>query len=266
MTTRDVLAAGRLPRHECERLLMQVTGASRTAVTAGMPLDDETAMAYSVLCKRRVAGEPLQYIEGSVPFGTAMIMVDRRVLIPRPETEYLWERATLAPTESPRVIVDLCTGSGALAVALSLSFPDAQVWATDISSDALEVARANVQANEAKVELCEGDLFDALPDDLHGRIDLFVANPPYVNAADELPAEVADWEPRLALVAGEEGRAAIRAISDELATWMAPGGWFLIEIGETQGDLVELFGDSFVEVRIEEDLTRRPRYLVGRRC
>jgi len=244
---------------------MRATGASRSKVAAGMPLDDETAMAYSVLCKRRVAGEPLQYIEGSVPFGTAEIMVDQRVLIPRPETEYLWEKATLATKEAPKVIVDLCTGSGALAVALSLSFPDAQVWATDVSAEALEVAQTNVRANEATVEICEGDLFDALPDHLRGGVDLFVSNPPYVNPADELPAEVADWEPRLALVAGEEGRATIRAISEDLATWMAPGGWFLIEIGESQGDVVELFGDSFVEVRIEQDLTKRPRYVVGRR-
>lgn len=265
MTTRDVIAAARLPRHECERLLMHVTGASRSAIAAGAPLSDEDGLAYGLLCRRRVAGEPLQYLEGSVPFGTAEIMVDQRVLIPRPETEYLWEKATVAPTEAPEVIVDLCTGSGALAVALSLSFSDAEVWASDISPDALDVARLNVESNGATVSVCEGDLFAALPDSLRGKVELFVSNPPYVNPANELPAEVADWEPRLALLADDEGRALIRRISKELASWLAPGAWFFIEMGEEQSELAECFGSDFADVHVETDLVGRPRYLVGRR-
>ena len=265
MITRDALAAGHLPRHECERLLMKVTGASRSEVVAGLSLDDDTAMAYSRLCRRRVAGEPLQYIEGSVPFGTAEIAVDKRVLIPRPETEYMWEKASLVSTKNPEIIVDLSTGSGALAVALSLTFPDAQVWATDISAEALEVAELNVMANEANVALFLGDLFAPLPDNLRGKVDLFVSNPPYISADEVLPSEVSEWEPRLALIAGDNGRAFLRRIADELKFWMAPSAWFFIEIGETQADVADWFGDPFHEVHVEADLAGRPRYVVGRR-
>ncbi len=185
MTTRDVLAAGRLPRHECERLLMRVTGRPRSEVVAGLPLDDETAMAYSSLCKRRVAGEPLQYIEGSVPFGGVEIAVDPRVLIPRPETEYLWELIVSEVGPHPRVIVDLCTGSGALAVALARSFPEARVWASDLSAEAAEVAVANARGNGVEIEVVVGDTFAPLPVDLVSSVDLFVSNPPYVRDDDE---------------------------------------------------------------------------------
>lgn len=265
MTTRDVIAAARLPRHECERLLMHVTGETRSTVAAGAPLSDEDGLAYGLLCRRRVEGEPLQYLEGSVPFGAADILVDQRVLIPRPETEYLWEKATLSQHLAPAVVVDLCTGSGALAVALSLAFPDADVWATDISADALDVARINAEANEASVSVRQGDMFAALPEYLKGQVELFVSNPPYVDPAAELPSEVADWEPRLALVADDEGRALIQHIADNLAEWLAPDAWFFIEIGEEQGAVAKYFGPDFADVHVEADLAGRPRYVVGRR-
>lgn len=265
MTTRDVLAAGRLPRHECERLLMLVTGATRAEVVAGLALDDETAARYTPLCKRRVSGEPLQYIEGYVSFGGCEIAVDRRVLIPRPETEYLWELAA-GLDRPPAVIVDLCTGSGALAVALAGSYPEARVVAADLSVDALDVARSNAASNHVDVELHHGDLFDALPDDLVGSVDLFVANPPYVSEADldGLPAEVRDWEPAMALVAGLDGLDVLRRIAADLDRWLAPDGRYYIEIGEGQSaDAADLF--AHLHGSIVDDLAGRPRYVAGRR-
>ncbi len=265
MTTRDVLAAGRLPRHECERLLMLVTGATRAEIVAGVPLDDDTAARYTPLCKRRVSGEPLQYIEGIVPFGGAEIAVDRRVLIPRPETEYLWELAA-GLADPPRVVVDLCTGSGALAVALAGSYPEARVVAADLSNEALDVARGNAASNHVDVEFRHGDLFDALPVDAVGSVDLFVANPPYVSEADldSLPVEIRDWEPAMALVAGPDGLDVLRRIAGDLDRWLSPGGRYFIEIGKGQSaEAADLF--AHLHGSIVDDLVGRPRYVVGSR-
>jgi len=246
---------------------MMVTGRNRAEVALGIPLDDETANAYSKLCKRRVAGEPLQYIEGLVPFGGAAIAVDPRVLIPRPETEYLWELAATLPEKSPAVVVDLCTGSGALAVGLAMAYTSADVVGCDISADALEVARANSIRNEVDVRWFQGDLFEALPEELAGRVDLLVSNPPYVADSEMslLPEEVRSWEPGLALAAGPHGLAVISGIAGEVGRWLAPGGWIFIEIGESHGTAALALFDDSVEVELRRDLTGRDRYVVGRR-
>ena len=158
-----------------------------------------------------MAGEPLQYLEGTAAFGPWDLHVDPRVLIPRPETELLWEIAA-ALVEAPKVIVDLCTGSGALAIALAKSFPEARILGTDLSADALDVAKENGDLHETSVEWCIGDLFGALPDDLRGNIDLLVSNPPYVaeHEYEGLPDDVRR-EPRMALV--RDRRLAVRSRS-----------------------------------------------------
>ena len=238
-------------------------------MAAGYLLDDETAMAYSVLCKRRVAGEPLQYIEGSVPFGGAEISVDRRVLIPRPETEYMWELAVQGESDAPDVVLDLCTGSGALAVGLAGAFPDAEVWATDLSAAAGEVAVANALANRTAVRVVVGDLFEPLPSNLAGRVDLFVSNPPYVGAEEfeALPRDVRDWEPDQALVSGPTGLEIVARISADLASWLSPGGRFYIDINERHGpEVVGLFDARYAGVEVRRDLAGRDRYVVGRRA
>ena len=248
---------------------MRVTGRPRSEVAAGYPLDDETALAYSTLCKRRVAGEPLQYIEGSVPFGGVEIAVDRRVLIPRPETEYLWELVVSDTGTAPRVIVDLCTGSGALAVALGHTYPAADVWASDLSAEAAEVAIANAEANGVEVNVVVGDTFASLPPALLGSADLFVANPPYVrdDEVGALPGDVRDWEPRMALVAGPTGLEIVGRIADDLADWLTPDGRFYLEIGEHQGAAARtLFDDRYRDVTIRQDLTGRDRYVWGSRA
>lgn len=267
MTTRDIMAAGRLPRHESERLLMRVTGRSRAEILAGVPMDDESAVAYSVLCRRRLAGEPLQYIEGSLPFALCEITVDDRALIPRPETEYLWELASTLPEETPRLIVDLCTGTGALAIGLAAIYRDADVVASDISADALALAVDNADANGRPVRFFEGDLFDALPDELAGRVDLLVANPPYLSDDEmtDLPAEVADWEPHLALAAGPDGLAILRRLLADLPSWLAPGAWFFIEVGSAHAQAAFDLVPKGLSGQIRRDLTGRDRYLVGRR-
>ena len=160
---------------------------------------------------RRAAGEPLQYLEGLVEFGPVELLVDERALIPRPETEAVWDEARRMLGEAGRgtVIVDLCTGSGAMAMALKTVFPEAKVFATDLSEDALALAKENAARLGLDIQFSHGDLFEALPKSIYGRIDLLVSNPPYVTEGEweALPSDVRDYEPSRALVAGPDGTA-----------------------------------------------------------
>ncbi len=214
------------------------------------------------LIARRVGGEPLQYIEGTAAFGPLDIVVDERVLIPRPETEGLYELATKM-TRQPEVIVDLCTGSGALALALKKEFPAAAVFATDNSPEAIEVAMLNRMKTGLQIYVAEGDLFDPLPAVILGTVDLVVVNPPYVAEVDfgDLPREV-QQEPHTALVAGPSGLEVIQSIGAHVAEWLRPGGVVVCEIGEKQGISAS---SSFVDLPtvVRQDLTGRDRYLVA---
>ena len=235
-----------IPDHEMSRL--------ESLARPEAPLED--------LVARRLAGEPLQYIEGSAAFGPLELVVDDRVLIPRPETEGLFELATRL-VRSPEVIVDLCTGSGALGLALKSFFPSAAVFATDISPDAIEVATSNRYRTGHQVYLAEGNLFDPLPTAILGTVDLIVANPPYVAEVDfaDLPRDV-QREPKVALVAGPTGLEVIQQIGASAATWLRPGGVVICEIGERQGVSAT---SSFLDLPavVRQDLTGRDRYVVA---
>lgn len=247
--------ANDLPAHEARRL--------RSAASHATDPD----AAYQELVRRRLGGEPLQYLEGTAAFGPFDLVVDPRVLVPRPETEQLWELACRIAGD-PRVIVDLGTGSGALAVALARRFPDAFVVAVDASADAADVARTNADRLGARVEVLVGDLFEPLPSDLEGTVDLLVSNPPYVAERewDRLPVDVRR-EPRAALVAGPEGTEILDRIAQAVRTWLAPGGWVVCEIGATQGSHCRrAFTDAgLVDVDVRADLAGRDRFVMGRR-
>lgn len=256
--------ASGLPDHEARRLLLLATGLDPAGLASLAALSSDQEAQFKELVERRLAGEPLQYIEGTAQFGPIEVKVDPRVLIPRPETEVLWERAVaaLGQADAGTVIVDLGTGSGALALALKYAFPLARVYATDIDPDALQLARENVEG--AGVTVLAGDLFSALPFGMRGNIDLLVANPPYVADEDELPPEVGDHEPAVALLAGPHGDEVLARMAEQAFYWVKAGGWIFIEIGETQGDrALELFGDFQCEVL--NDLAGRPRILAGYR-
>jgi release factor glutamine methyltransferase len=214
------------------------------------------------LIKRRLDGEPLQYIEGTAQFGSLELVVDERVLIPRPETETLFEIASRM-VRLPEVIVDLCTGSGALALALKQHFPTAAVFATDISADAIEVAAENMARTDNSIYLANGDLFDPLPTSLIGEVDLIVANPPYVSESEfaSLPDDV-KREPRVALVSGQSGLEIIERIGASASQWLRPGGVVVCEIGEKQGIAA---ASSFpgIPVVIRRDLNGRDRFVLG---
>ena len=223
---------------------------------------------------RRLNGEPIQYVLGSWAFRHLELMVDRRVLIPRPETEEVVEVALSLLRSMParRAIVDLGTGSGAIALSLAAELPvgSVAVWATDASADALDVARANLAGigrHGAAVRITAGDWFGALPDELRGTIDLVVSNPPYVAIGDDLDASVRDWEPVGALIAGRDGLDAIRVIVAGAPSWLHPGGWLVLEIGASQGPSVgELLASAgFVDVAVRVDLAGHDRIALGRR-
>jgi release factor glutamine methyltransferase len=235
---------------------------------------------------RRVAGEPLQYVLGAWSFRGLDLMLDSRVLIPRPETETVVEialeeavrlglrrtrrRLALVEDHSSAVVADLGTGSGAIALALAAELPDVEVWATDLSEDALAVARANVAGCAAtRVRIAPaGSWFDALPASLRGELRLLVSNPPYVAEREvvALPDEVSAYEPRGALVAGPAGTEAIHELLAGARAWVAPGGTVVLEIAPHQAD--EVAGSAralgYAESFVRDDLAGRPRALVAR--
>lgn len=225
---------------------------------------------FDAMLARREAGEPLQYVLGHWSFRSLDLLVDRRVLIPRPETELV---AGVAIDELRRrgggVAVDLGTGSGAIGLALAAEVPSAEVWAVDASADALDVARGNAAGlgrAGARVRLVEGDWFAPLPTDLRGGVDVVVSNPPYVPAGAALPDEVARWEPAGALFAGPEGLDAIRRIVCDAPDWLRPGGLLVVELSPEQSSSATALAieAGFVEVEVRPDLTGRERVLVAR--
>lgn len=258
------MAAATLPRHEAQRLLMTATGRSRQNLLRD-PVDSAAVERFEVLRERRVVGEPLQYLEGTVQFGQLELAIDERALVPRPETEQLWELA-VGLVDHPRVVVDLCTGSGNLALALKHSFPDAEVHGCDASAAALELATENSASTRLDVAWWEGDLFSALPSALHGSIDLLVSNPPYVSETEfpTLPVDVRDHEPRLALVAGPLGSEVISAIGSQAGEWLQPRGVVVCEIGELQAQTALAAFDG-LHPEIRQDLADRNRFVVAGR-
>jgi release factor glutamine methyltransferase len=237
------------------------------------------AAALATAAERRAAGWPQAYAAGAADFRGHWLRVDRRVLIPRPETEGLvdlvldWIRAGGAGRAGPLVVADACTGSGAIALSIALeaaALPAAvRVIATDCSAAALEVARLNVEALGVggMVELRHGDLLRPLAGE---QVDVVVSNPPYVAAGEweSLDASVRDFEPREALVGGADGLAAIRALVTMARGALRPGGLLALEVDERRaGASAELAAAAgFDACEVLEDLFDRPRYLRARRA
>ena len=222
------------------------------------------------LVQRRCHGEPFQYVLGNTEFYGLELSVGPGVLIPRPETEELVEHALAALRQWPLDgdILDLCTGSGAIALALAAACPDRAVLATDISPDALAWAVRNRDAlGLANVTLLQSDLFENLPPGR--RFGLLTANPPYVSPDeyDVLPCVVRDYEPRTALLADEDGLRFYRLIADQARDWLLPGAGVFLEIGASQGDAVRgiFLRSGYDHVDILQDLSGRDRILRARR-
>jgi release factor glutamine methyltransferase len=241
--------SGSLPTHELRRIRERA----------------RNQREYDELVARREAGEPLQYVVARWGFRTLDLYVDQRVLIPRPETEVV--AGVVIDLDPQHVVVDLGTGSGAIALSVAVETNAARVIGTDASPDALSVARANLAGlgqRALHVELYEGDWFAAVPADVKGQVDVIVSNPPYIAANEELPSEVIDWEPRDALIAGATGLEAIERIVTEASEWLRPDGALVVEIAPHQRDAVLATCTGFADVEIRKDLTGRDRVLVAR--
>jgi release factor glutamine methyltransferase len=264
------------PGVDARRLVERASGLDGAELILGL---DQLAARRGVahldaMVERRTGGEPLQYVVGRWGFRSLDLLVDARALIPRPETEQVVELALAElrrhESDRPLVVADLGTGSGAIALSLATEVVRAEVWASDVSPDALALARANLAGigrPAARVRLVEGDWFMALPPELAGCLDLVVSNPPYVAEADDLPPEVADWEPTAALVAGPTGREQLERIVAEARAWLAPAGSLVLELAPAQAPAVTAAAQraGFTEAEVGRDLAGRHRVLVARR-
>jgi release factor glutamine methyltransferase len=254
------------PRATAETLLMTVLGTDRAGVYARTRgLDSREARTFGRALCQRCTGTPLQHLTGEQAFRRISLEVRPGVFVPRPETEVLvgFALAEIQTISSP-VVVDLGTGTGAVALSVKHERPDATVFATDLSAEAVALARANASRLRLDVTVLEGDLLDALPVAWVGRVDAVLSNPPYIDPdlVDDLPVEVRA-DPELALLGGVE-------IVDRLATdatwWLRPAGLLALEIGDSQGaELMRRLEGRFRDLRVEPDLTGRDRVLLGRR-
>lgn len=274
-------------RTEARWLVEEVSGLSWPELSAApaVEMSDRCGARLQEMVRRRTAGEPIQYVIGHWPFRTLDLMVDPRVLIPRPETEYVVEMALseldalahdpAAPSGAAggQTVVDLGTGSGAIALSVVSERPGVRVLATDASREAIRVATANLAGlgghAATRVRLFEGDWWSALPDQFRGEVDLVVSNPPYISTdeMDSLDRTVRDWEPPGALESGPSGLEAVRAVlSGAAGGWLRPGGSAVVEIAPHQaGEASRIASDAgFASVVVRRDLAGRERVLVAR--
>jgi release factor glutamine methyltransferase len=270
-TRRLTLAGLECARQDVLRLMAEALGTDRLSVHVEprRSVDARSAASFRALLDRRAAHEPVQHILGFEEFRGLRIVVTPDVLIPRPETEGLVERALELLADRPQALVaDIGTGSGAIACALAASRPDLEVLAVDQSLGALTVASDNVRALGlgSRVRLLAGDLFGPLSS-LSGSLDMVVANPPYLPSGiiAGLPAEVERFEPRLALDGGPDGMRVLRRIITEAPRFLKPGAWLLMEIGEEQaGPLASLMAaEGFSRIGARRDLRDVERYIEG---
>lgn len=266
------------PRADAELLAAHLLGVERPRLALVPMVEAAMLERYLELIERRVRREPLQHLTGVAAMGEIDLEVGPGVFVPRPETELLfaWALAWLEtlPHDRPPIVVDLCTGSGALALAVAHARPDARVHAVEIDADALRWARRNADVRiadgDTPIVLHADDVTDpALLTELNGRVDLVLSNPPYIPDGAELEPEVAGHDPHRALFGGPDGLDVIRAMLPTVTRLLRPGGATGIEHDDTNGSaLAALLRDSgaFTHVVEHPDLAGRPRFVVARRA
>ena len=258
------------PRLTSEILLGHVLSLPRVKLYMDLdrPLSKEELATYRALIQRRLAFEPTQYLVGFKDFYGRRFAVDKRVLIPRSETELLVEAVLHdVKKDAPSRVLDVCTGSGCIGVTIAAERPQASVWATDLMAGAIEVGKKNAEAHQVdgRVTFFQGDLLAAVPQGT--RFDVIVSNPPYVKTGElaTLQKEVRQ-EPREALDGGPEGVTLIARLVEGALPLLKPGGLFAMEIGEDEGAAVRelLTRAGYHDVKIEKDLARHERLALGR--
>ena len=265
---------------EARWLCEHASGLDRVELDAARDevVSQRCGVALRAMVARRLTGEPLQYVMKSWAFRHLDVLVDNRVLIPRPETEVMVQaaldlaREMISKANSKLRVADLGTGSGVIGLSLASELPRGsnEVWLTDLSADALEVARANLAGLgliNGDVRVAQGSWFAALPSELKNSFDLIVSNPPYIALYDpSVESSVLNHEPHLALFAGSDGLDAYREIISHADEWLATDGWIVLEIGHQQGDAVRelLAQNSFKQIEIRKDLAGRDRIALAK--
>jgi release factor glutamine methyltransferase len=260
------------PEHDAAELLAHVLGTTRSRLPLVDSVAPEQAAAFEGLLVRRSAREPLQHLTGTAAFRHVELRVGPGVFVPRPETELLagWavERAAERVASAPGrpVVVDLCCGSGAIALSLVEEVPEADVYAVELDPSAHSWAERNLASSGVDLRL--GDMADALPE-LEGTVDVVVCNPPYIplEAWASVAAEARDHDPALALWSGDDGLDAMRVLEATAARLLRPGGWVGAEHADVQGEAaarVFSAGSRWTEVRDHADLAGRARYVTAR--
>ncbi|QNK80161.1 peptide chain release factor N(5)-glutamine methyltransferase [Nakamurella sp. PAMC28650] len=262
------------PQFDAEELAAHLLGISRTKLGLQPLVEPDWVVGYHALIGRRASRVPLQHLTGEAYLGRTTVQVGPGVFIPRPETEVLleWALAAIRDIEAP-VVVDLCSGSGAIALAIAQARPDARVHAVERAAGALAWARRNaelhIDAGGTPIDLRGGDFTDQrLITDLDGTADLVTANPPYVPSGTRVDPEVADHDPAEAVFAGVDGLDAIRPLVSVCAGLLKLGGFLAIEHDDSHGDSVPaLLSARRVLADVEDhlDLTGRPRFVTARR-
>jgi len=256
-------------RQDAETLLLHLLGKDKAWLMAHLDeeLAEDKAIRYAELLERRYKGEPIQYIIGETEFYGLPFHVTRDVLIPRPETEHLVEKVLSLAVRFPATrIVDVGTGSGAIAVTLAHKLPQARITAVDLSARALAVAEGNAKRNGVDLRFLEGDLLAPVAEE---RFDIVVSNPPYVAATDRdtLSVEVREYEPALALFAGDDGLEVFRRLIPAAFAVLVPGGFLLLEIGFGQSPIIAalIASAGFAQIEFTPDLQGIPRVACARR-
>ena len=259
------------PRSEAEGLLSEALGdvPRHLLYQEDRELSAEEQRKLEEYISRRLEGEPLQYITGEAAFRLLTLRIDRRALIPRPETEGLVEVAMrLMGSNKEAVVLDAGTGSGAIALSLAMECPTWHVLAAEVSPAAMELARENAERYDlTQIQWLEADITKLDFWRLLPPLDLVISNPPYVSEAEweGLPPEIREFEPKGALVAGPQGLDIISPLLDGASMRTKPGGLVLMEIGETQGEAVSELARQvgLTDIRVAPDLSGRPRYLIA---
>ena len=254
------------PRVDAELLLSHVTGVPRSLLLVAARPNDLQRRSYSELIEARARRVPLQHLVGSAAFRFVDVEVGPGVFVPRPETEVLagWAVEQAGLTENP-VVVDLCTGSGAIALAIVHEVPGAAVHAVELDEPAFGWAQRNLSGTGVDLRL--GDAADAFAD-LDGGVDVVVSNPPYIplDAWESVAPEVRDHDPALALWSGDDGLDAMRMIEATAWRLLKPGGVVGVEHADVQGESAPgVFGERWSDVRDHPDLAGRPRFVTARK-
>jgi release factor glutamine methyltransferase len=252
------------PRLQAEEILADVIGLKRLDLYLNFdrPLQENELQICREHLQRRAKGEPLQYIRGQVEFLNCTIKVTPDVLIPRQETEILADKVikSLSNIEPGTTLLDLCCGSGCLAIAIKKRFPELRVVASDLSKEALAITKQNAQDNQVEIECVQGDLFE----NIHESFDIILSNPPYIaeHEYDGLEREVRQFEPKQALISGPTGLEIYRSIEKAIKKYLKPKGQVWLEIGTDQGSKVlEIFDKGkWKAISLEKDWAGHDRF------